>query len=801
MISRMRGFLLLPLLGAAVALAQQNSPHAAFVYPAGGRLGSIFEATVGGQYLDGAKEAFFAGDGVKAEIIGFSKPLAQKELDDLRAQLKELEQSHAKAPAGAKTAPSPQAAQQPGGTAANKPEFTITPASAAASPTKDGQTAATPAPPRVATPWTPEDRKLAADLRKQIDATMRMRAAPALSQSVLLRVTVDAHAAFGNHELRLLTNQGLTNPLNFLVDRFPETTRPLQHVPLSLAAGGGLPLSVQARAEASAVPLQIALPAIVNGQMMPGSTDRYSFHANKGQKIVIAAMTRALIPFMSDAVPGWFQAVLTLTDSKGKELASADHFRFNQEPVIEEEIAEEGDYILSVRDVLNRGREDFVYRIAMGEIPYVTGIFPMGGKSGAHTRVEAEGWNLAATQFKLSPSEPGIHEFPAGEKGWSGENSVAFSVDTLSETVQKQKSSGAANAQRIKLPQVVNGRIDHPGDVHFFRIEAKAGEEIVAEVEARRLGSPLDSALTLTDAHGKQLAFNDDFEDKGAALLTHQADSQLIYRFPAKGTYYLQLADTEQNGGPDFAYRLRISHPRPDFEVRVAPSSINLRPGRTIPATVLLIRRDGFDGAVTLRIKDGPPGLALGGGTIPAGTDTVRISLTAPSEATATPHRFALEGEASIDGGTVRHTGVPAEDMMQAFAWRRLVPTQEAMLFVFGNDRRKPLWSPFESRLRLPVGGAALLRLALPPGQMGNQIQLALDDPPDGIGITDVSQTGGFLQIHISADRKVKPGLSGNLIVEASALKPSAASDPQAKNKRPVPLGILPAIPFEVVQP
>src|ERR1039458_9733714 len=72
MTGRARGFLLLALMGAAAAFAQQNSPHAAFVYPAGGRLGSTFEVTVGGQYLDGAKETFFAGDGVKAEILGFS---------------------------------------------------------------------------------------------------------------------------------------------------------------------------------------------------------------------------------------------------------------------------------------------------------------------------------------------------------------------------------------------------------------------------------------------------------------------------------------------------------------------------------------------------------------------------------------------------------------------------------------------------------------------------------------------------------------------------------------------------------
>ena len=38
----------------------------------------------------------------------------------------------------------------------------------------------------------------------------------------------------------------------------------------------------------------------------------------------------------------------------------------------------------------------------------------------------------------------------------------------------------------------------------------------MAEVYARRLDSPLDSVLKLTDAAGKQLAFNDDHEDKGA---------------------------------------------------------------------------------------------------------------------------------------------------------------------------------------------------------------------------------------------------------------------------------------------
>jgi hypothetical protein len=118
------------------------------VYPAGGQLGSTFEVTVGGQFLDGAQQAFFAGDGVRAEIAGFSKPLSQKELDDLRAQLKELEQSHSNAPIPAKPALGPQPPQTPAGTTANKPEFSVIPASAAA-PSAQG------APPEPQSPTPP----------------------------------------------------------------------------------------------------------------------------------------------------------------------------------------------------------------------------------------------------------------------------------------------------------------------------------------------------------------------------------------------------------------------------------------------------------------------------------------------------------------------------------------------------------------------------------------------------------------------------------------------------------------------
>ncbi len=174
----------------------------------------------------------------------------------------------------------------------------------------------------------------------------------------------------------------------------------------------------------------------------------------------------------------------------------------------------------------------------------------------------------------------GVYPISVRKGEWIS-NRVPFAVDTLPECLEQEPNNQPESAQPVTLPVIVNGRIDQPGDWDVFRFEGRAGEEIVAEVYARRLDSPLDSVLKLTDATGRQLAFNDDHEDKGAGLNTHHADSWLRATLPANGTYYLHLGDTQHKGGAEYAYRLRISPPRPDFELRVVPSSINVRPGGT----------------------------------------------------------------------------------------------------------------------------------------------------------------------------------------------------------------------------
>ena len=204
-------------------------------------------------------------------------------------------------------------------------------------------------------------------------------------------------------------------------------------------------------------------------------------------------------------------------------------------------------------------------------------------------------------------------------------------MDTLPEVMQKEPNNGIKKAQKIKIPLIVNGRIDRPDDVDVFRFEGHAGEEIVAEVFARRLDSPLDSVLKLTDAKGKQLAMNDDFEDQAAGLITHQADSRIQYKLPANGTYYLHLADSEHKGGAEYAYRLHVTHPKADFELRVTPASISARAGRSAPIAVYAVRKDGFTGDIALSLKNAPPGFVLDGALIILGNqDKLRLTLTMP---------------------------------------------------------------------------------------------------------------------------------------------------------------------------
>ena len=523
---------------------------------------------------------------------------------------------------------------------------------------------------------------LIGNIERHVREAVQTPACASITNLVLIEVTIAPDAPPGPRELRLVTPRGVSNPLQFHVGQLPESTRkPMLAASLQVLGKEAAALRKRPPEEAEA---RITLPCTVNGQMASGEINRYRFHAEKGQRLVITTQARQLIPYLADAVPGWFQPVLVLCDSDGKELAYADDYRFNPDPVLLYQVPADGEYVFAIRDGLYRGREDFVYRISAGELPFVTSLFPLGGPAGAAPAPALSGWGLAGAKLDAPPAaiSSGLVSLTASCSGHTS-NRLPFAFGALPEILEAEPNDNAAAAQEVTLPVIINGRIERADDWDVFQFTGHGNDPLVVEVQARRLDSPLDSVIKLTDAGGKVLASNDDCEDLTSGTNTHHADSYLMTNLPADGTYFVHIGDTAQHSGEDYGYRLRLSAPQPDFELRVVPSSASLALKSAATVSVYAVRKDGFSGPIKLYLKNPPPEFSASPVVIAANQTLAKFTIKSGPTPTSEPVRLVVSGTGTLGTQQAERDAVPAEDQMQAFLWRHLVPASDLPVLVY----------------------------------------------------------------------------------------------------------------------
>jgi len=132
-----------------------------------------------------------------------------------------------------------------------------------------------------------------------------------------------------------------------------------------------------------------------------------------------------------------------------------------------------------------------------------------------------------------------------------------FWVGPFKTVDEVEPNNEPAKAQPVALNVTVSGSIGAE-DVDYFRVEAKRGQRISAEVEAMRLGrGAFDPFLAIHQGNGEVLASTDD-----TTLLMQDAFLSILA--PKDGSYIIQLRETSYGGRPEFAYRLHIgTFPRP----------------------------------------------------------------------------------------------------------------------------------------------------------------------------------------------------------------------------------------------
>lgn len=575
-------------------------------------------------------------------------------------------------------------------------------------------------------------------------------------------------------------------------------------------------------------------PVVFNGQVNAGEWDCHAFKAIKGQKLVLGVKGRSIVPYMADAVPGWFSPMITLFGPNGKEIKIENRFRFSTDPILFFEVPDDGIYQLEIRDVIYRGREDFVYRLFVGEIPFVFSTSTIGTVKNTD-EVQLQGWNLPTETIDLRKVKKANKK---DEKIFGEIEEDFWQVDSLGnvwlpwplrfandkmtayneEFIRAKAKESGREKIVLKTPVIIDGLLSQDGEEDVWFFKGDIGEKIVLEVVASQLGSPVEPGVELVNANGEILVRGDDRAGAAGPNIgqeTHHADPLTGYSLTESGEYAVRVFNVYGKGGPEYRYRLRISRPKPDYEVFATPSFINPGQGNSFQVKIDVIRKDGFTGPIKLYAKS-IDGLFTVDGDIQEGVSSQYSTVTANSNfKDLSP--FYMLAASNVGKRTIARLVTPCEDMEQAFIYHHAIPCHSFSIYKPGRSDLF-FWPEEKDPIELSPGTLVKCVLFLPDlpepdpkkAQKKPVISQTLNHhlgfdlkEPKGVILEkfDVRENDRKVDLYFKLDqagdlwRKAPP--KGNLIVNLSATRKSKESGAQEKiklNDR----GPLPAIAYVI---
>ncbi len=225
-------------------------------------------------------------------------------------------------------------------------------------------------------------------------------------------------------------------------------------------------------------------------------------------------------------------------------------------------------------------------------------------------------------------------------------NPVSVYVARAANLVTEQEpNNDAATATKVTLPCELAGQFYPQRDIDWVQFDAKKGEAYWIEVTSHQLGLESDPAFTLFrvtkndkgEEQASEVAQTDDSQERQGRqprdFDTSNDDPALKFTIPEDGTYRLMVRDQFGDGrkDPSYVYRLAIRPAEPDFRLLAYPDkpaqgqrdqnqtrleSLTVRKGGATSMTVLVNRRDDFDGEITVTVEGLPGGVTCPGAVI-----------------------------------------------------------------------------------------------------------------------------------------------------------------------------------------
>ena len=290
-------------------------------------------------------------------------------------------------------------------------------------------------------------------------------------------VTFPAQTPAGVYQLTLKGPAGSSASLPFAVDLFPAVPE---------KEPNDFPVTGQV----------VSLPVTLTGTLSrAGDVDFYRFSAQAGQQVGAQAVVSA--PAGTKIEP-----VLLLTDAAGNVLAESTN------SLLGYTCPKAGTYALGIHDREYRGDTKATYRLQVGDIPVVTAVFPLGLQRGTEAAIRVDGVHLGVESVRVkAPADaaPGTTlPLPLATPAGTPLGAPSVIVGEYPEVVYP--TGPTATPPVLPVPGTANGRIDRPGVTQTWRFAAQKGQRLVLEVNARRLGSPLDSFIEVLDTGGRPVA-------------------------------------------------------------------------------------------------------------------------------------------------------------------------------------------------------------------------------------------------------------------------------------------------------
>jgi hypothetical protein len=436
-------------------------------------------------------------------------------------------------------------------------------------------------------------------------------------EKLLCRVTVPRDAQVGIGAMRLVTGEGVSNPVLVMLDDLPTVTEPSDNHTTELAQS-------------------IEWPAAVDGQCDPVQEDFFQFHAAAGQRLSLEVVSQRL--------GSKLDSLLRLLSADGQEIVQIDDAAGGGgDSRLTHTFAAEGDYLLALRDVRYAGGGDFRYRLRVGTFPLITAAYPAGGRSGEVISFELndDAWDAAEPLHVALPVVAGsarLFSFGVPSAGDAGSGWFQAEVNPGSESLELEPNDSVTNATEARFPGAFNGRFDKPGDHDHFKFHAKKGQRVHCVAKTRQLGSPCDLYMSLHKADGSQLevarqgmqtTLNAEIPEDGDYVL-HVEDLLTPLPVPVRDRERGDPGTRDRDEGFEIAsghvYRVDTTETYSGFSLSTEHAQYTAPQGGTVVIKVLAQRR-GYNGPIELAVEGLGDGAMLEGNTLDGGETLLKLTL------------------------------------------------------------------------------------------------------------------------------------------------------------------------------